>query len=880
MEERGMIDTYKPNMEDLCELIVQFTAEHVEGELDYIGPNKPDAPFFNRMARRIHDGDGIEPMDLVECAERLHKYRLTQLPHIGSLAGYPPNTEWGVVLDALRATGEEAKRIRREYEDKVKATIEFTYGKDKYSPEPQWHAEIIDKPAFVELMKFANDNPDKFPPNWAMNVFTKQIEVAVTKNEALKNKVFQAERYVRKYNYKGYDREDKRIKLTLPVSRDQFFHNTAKEVCGFPDYMWDWDYSCWSLKDSKEAIDKLVRGFNLLKLDMPYNFDALLRLRGESADPIVEDESTYYSATLHKGDVMVKIPYNDSALRVKVKGFGAKWNKDAKSWVIPMSKIALVQEAIEDDCPVLCENISAIPEVHTYTTKKAERVAISDVATLGDDDKRVKEMEARLSEVFPPGHKLYPFQYVGVRFAELAGGRALIGDDMGLGKTMQSLGYVALHPEHHPALIVCPAIVKYNWLNETQKWLGSTYTSGVIDKGSSPVPDTDIVVINYDIMNKKKDELLERGFKTIVCDESHHLKNHKAARTKATLDVAEQCESVLFLSGTPVTNRPKELWTTLTTLRPTEWRGKWYDFTERYCDPHEKHVGGGRYIRDTSGSSNEKELHGVLRDLMIRRLKKEVMKELPDKVRDYVQVNVSDAELRKYKRLSETLWLEAQSGKPGAVLNMLTELRHECGRMKTKFAAKYVTDYVEQTGGPVVVFAHHKDVLREIHDIVREMKKEDGGRFRLRVIIGETPANKRTEIVEHFQEGRVDVLLASTTAANTGITLTRADTVFFVERDWTPAVEEQAEDRVNRIGQDSGTVWAKYLTLRGTIDETFNEVVEGKRAVIKAFLDGGDKQERYHVGEELIKAMVAKGELPAEALEMHMRDKKKPKGYE
>ena len=875
-----MIDTYKPNMEDLHRLIVQFTAEHVEGQLDYIGPNKPDAPFFNRMARRIHDGDGIEPMDLVECAERLHKYRLTQLPLIGSLAGYPPNTDWGVALDVLRAIGEEAKRIQREYRKKAEAmfSVEKTLYEDGF-PWAQWHVKVIDVPEFTKLAQFANDNPDKFPPDWGVNMLLKQQEMARVMNEALKtdaeNRTFQAERYVRKYNYKGYDREDKRIRLTLPVSRDQFFHNTAKEVCGFPDYMWDWDYSCWSLKDTKEAIDKLVRGFNLLKLEIPYNFDALLKLRGESADPIVEDESTYYNATLHKGDVMVKIPYKDSALRKKVKDFGAKWNKDAKSWVIPMSKIALVHEAIEDDYPVLHKNIEAIPEVHTYLKQKAERVAISDVATLGDDDPRVKEMEARLSEVFPPGHKLYPFQYVGVRFAELALGRALIGDDMGLGKTMQALAYVALHPEHHPALVVCPSIVKYNWLNETQKWLGSTYTSGIIDKGSSPVPDTDIVVINYDIVNKKKDELLERGFKTIVCDESHYLKNYKAARTKATLEIVKECESVLFLSGTAATNRPVELWTTLNALRPTEWRGKWYEFTNRYCGAEET-----RFGRDVSGSSNEKELHGVLRELMIRRLKKEVLPELPDKVREYVQVNVSDAELRKYKRLSETLWLEAKSGKPGAVLNMLTELRHECGRMKTKFTAKYVADYVEQTGGPVVVFAHHKDVLREIYDIVREMKKEDGGRFRLRAITGETPAERRTEIVERFQDGAVDMLLASTTAANTGITLTRADTVFFVERDWTPAVEEQAEDRVNRIGQDSGTVWAKYLTLRGTIDETFNEVVEGKRAVIKAFLDGGDKQERYNVGEELIKAMVAKGELPAEAIELHAKDKKKPKGYE
>lgn len=877
-----MIDRrYIPNMQDLHRLIVWFTQVHVENAKDDIGPNKPDAPFFEAMARK----DAIDPVELVECANRLHKYRQTQLPQIGSIAGYPADTDWGMALDVLRGIGEEAKRIQKEYEEKVKATyvLEETLHEEGV-PWPQWQVRIIDVPELSELIKFAEANPDKFPPNWAQHMFQQTVEIAESRNRMSKvrsnNRVIEAERYTRRYYYHG-DREEKRIKITLPV-RDDSFRDKAKAICGFPTFMWDRGEYCLSLKDEQEAIDKLVRGFNDLGLKIPYNFDALLKLRGDAAEP--EDESTYYTAKLHKGDVMVKIPKRDAALRRIVKereyGIGGKWNKENLSWVVPMSKVPLLLERVEDDHPVLCENIRAIPEVHTHTAKRAERVAISDVATLGDDDERVKEMEARLSEVFPPGHKLYPFQYVGVRFAELAGGRALIGDDMGLGKTMQSLGYVALHPEHHPALIVCPAIVKYNWFNETQKWLGSTYTSGVINNGNSPIPDTDIVIINYSIVNKQKDKLLERGFKTIVCDESHYLKNHKAARTKATLEIAEECESVLFLSGTPVTNRPKELWTTLTTLRPTEWRGKWYDFTERYCDPQERHVGRGRYVRDVSGSSNEKELHGVLRELMIRRLKKEVLPELPDKVREYVKVKVSSTKIKEYKRLSETLWREAQTGKPGAVLNMLTELRHECGRMKAKFAADYVTHHVEQAHSPVVVFAHHKDVLVEMYNMIREKKKEDGGRFIVTGITGETPANDRTKIVERFQEGRIDVLLASTTAANTGITLTRADTVFFVERDWTPAVEEQAEDRVNRIGQEKGTVWAKYLTLEGTIDETFNEVVEGKRAVIQAFLDGGDKQERYHVGEELIKAMVAKGELPAEALEIHMRDKKKPRGYE
>ena len=146
-------------------------------------------------------------------------------------------------------------------------------------------------------------------------------------------------------------------------------------------------------------------------------------------------------------------------------------------------------------------------------------------------------------------------------------------------------------------------------------------------------------------------------------------------------------------------------------------------------------------------------------------------------------------------------------------------------------------------------------------------------------ISGSVSAEKRTETVERFQKGELNLLLCSTIAAKEGLTLTAADTVVFVEREWVPMWEEQAEDRVNRIGQDSDTVWANYLSVKGTIDEKFNIVVEEKRKVVKAVLDGGTIDERDGIANALIKSMIEAGDLP-ETFKTAMKkskSKQKPK---
>ena len=174
-------------------------------------------------------------------------------------------------------------------------------------------------------------------------------------------------------------------------------------------------------------------------------------------------------------------------------------------------------------------------------------------------------------------------------------------------------------------------------------------------------------------------------------------------------------------------------------------------------------------------------------------------------------------------------------------------MRHICGQIKVDYAADWIKQYREQTGKPIVVFTHHRDVLKRLAEKFKNV----------RTISGDTPSKSRQEIVDDFQEGHIDVLICNTVAAKEGITLTKADTVVFLEREWTPTDEEQAEDRVYRIGQESQHVHAVYLSCVGTIDEHFDRVVEEKRAVVKAVLDGGNVEQRQGLIKELVKRLKA-----------------------
>ena len=232
-----------------------------------------------------------------------------------------------------------------------------------------------------------------------------------------------------------------------------------------------------------------------------------------------------------------------------------------------------------------------------------------------------------------------------------------------------------------------------------------------------------------------------------------------------------------------------------------------------------------------------------------------MLTELPDKVRQFIPVELTKTERQEYDLTQEEHWQvidsHAARDEPlpkGYMLNMLNELRHICGRIKVPFAVDWIKQYLEQTDKQLVVFTHHRDVLKGIVDGM-------GKNYTVSTISGDVNSNERQLRVEAFQAGDIDVLVCNTMAAKEGITLTAADTVLFLEREWVPTDEEQAEDRVYRIGQESQSVSAVYLSVVNSIDEHFDRVVEAKREVVRAVLDGGDVQERQSLVKELVKRL-------------------------
>ena len=868
-------------------MIRKFVSYGAPVQDDGEGPNKPDWPFFERLAGQ----DELFEWQMQEAAQRFHKYRNTQMARILKETGFEAAAKnVGYFLERMKQQGDAAMEIKKAqqarankmatYQSKVSSSIHK--GKD-YAPLLQQMIDDGIEQAEIDLV-IDRAQLDAAELERVARL-TKTIDIKMVTDEWTNRwgKTMTTERVGLVF---GYDPELQTALKTI-----------LNDTFGFPACKWDGRGSrMWTLKREGAIIQKAI---DIIQDKGYYPSDNLIAL----LDTFDSTEVTQVkkapikdtNVILEKGSTLVmswpflKNPNERNGLLHVVKQTdGRKFRPDDKTWAISIAQAGdLIDRlnAFKSDewnkeyteaisvAGELVDAMRSIEQVNTYMEERAARIAISGAAALTDESV-VAGIKEKFIGLFPDGLELYPFQYVGVQFAELSGGRCLIGDDMGIGKTIQAIAYAAIHPERWPVAVVCPANVKYNWEKEIKTWLPDANVS-VIKKGKDTIPDqVDFLVINYDLIKKQRENLEDYGFDMVIFDESHYLKNKKAQRTQASLAFADTCESVLCLSGTAVTNRPIEFFTTLNLLRPAEFPNR-HVFGVRYCSGSQQYIGYGKHAWSYDGASNTEELHNRTRDFCIRRLKKEVMAELPDKIRTIHQVEPSTAELRAYKETHDA-WMhmyhehKAHNSMPaGFVLNMLTDLRHECGRLKVASTIKWIDEYKEQNPDtPLVVFFHHKDVGVEL---MNELKKN----YSVAGIVGGTPAETRQQYVDMFQEGKLDILCCSTLAAKEGITLTAADTVVFIEREWVPGWEEQAEDRINRIGQEADTVWATYISVNGTIDEKFDRVIEDKRQVVKAVLDGGDIEERQGIAAALIESMVEAGELPEEFKDAFKKSSKK-----
>lgn len=569
-----------------------------------------------------------------------------------------------------------------------------------------------------------------------------------------------------------------------------------------------------------------------------------------------------------------------------------KWNFRAKHWwTDDIEKAILVQEWAIDSAREHIDNAMALREAAVAASWAEDTV--TDFPS-------------------PTGLAYMPFQRAGIEYA-VKRERTLIADPPGLGKTIQAIG-VHNVVNTKRVLIICPASLKRNWKREWERWdihglsvgmsasIQKSKTSDGFTKAWTEHywPDTDVCIVNYDMLESFDDQIkyetitqsngktkkVEREWDLIICDEAHLLKTKTALRTMCIFGgtrKAKRSKGIekrvfgpllskrhLYLTGTPILSKPIELWNLIRACDPKGLGSNWDHYAFTYCDAYCTNNG-----MDTSGASNLQDLNRLLRErFMVRRDKKSVLKELPDKTRELVllpkdkleapvrkeQNRVEDA-LAAYEqevlgidtsnlfryideicdKLTQALaaqdredpdWDAAVKTLNSPEQIMFTEIsaaREEVALAKVGMVVEHIEKLVDSEE-PVICFAYHKSVIAET-----KARFEKKG-YRVGVITGDVHPDKRQDIVDAFQDGELDVIIGNIMAMGVGFTLTRARFVVFAELDWVPALIEQAEDRAWRHGQ-LNAVMVQHLVVDGSIEGRMAIALLEKMGIIKEALD-------------------------------------------
>ena len=427
--------------------------------------------------------------------------------------------------------------------------------------------------------------------------------------------------------------------------------------------------------------------------------------------------------------------------------------------------------------------------------------------------------------------ELFPFQKYSVEY--LVDKRSsLLGDDMGLGKTVQAIALDLERRKKQSELMKDPKtlVITYlgiipAWVKHFQDW-SDLKVIAINNKDRSEFleslefGDHDVYVCHWQAL-RLIDELQHILWFHIIADECHALQNKKSQQTKALKSYKSWYKT--GLSGTPAFDKPDDLWSILNWLYPEHWSSYW-----KYYNEHVLYTEYDGY-RTIIGVNNEEKLQKEMAGFYIRRRKEDVLLDLPEKYRSEIVVELSPKQRRAYEQMRKEMiaWVGEHEDEPVAapvVIAQLTRLQQfattygvidpDDGRMlmsepSTKIDA--VIDIVQSTGGQVVVFSQFAQVIKLLGQKLDTLRISHG------LFIGETKAEERAQIIERFQAGKLRVFAGTIAAGGTGITLTAASTVVFIDRAWSPSNNRQAEDRLHRIGQKNA-VHVIDIIAKDTID--------------------------------------------------------------
>lgn len=433
-------------------------------------------------------------------------------------------------------------------------------------------------------------------------------------------------------------------------------------------------------------------------------------------------------------------------------------------------------------------------------------------------------LEAAEAVLAARGLNLYGFQRGGVKWLASRTG-ALLADEMGLGKTIQTL--VSL-PENMPVLVVAPAVAKGVWARECARWRPDLRVSVLSGRNSFRWPEKgEMVVINYDILPNAFGPCVDGT--TLVADEAHALKNFKAKRTEKFKELSNAVRQnngrTWLLTATPLLNRPPELWAILSAAGlEREVFGTWKTFVECFQGVKDR-WGGWLWGMPSS------DVPARLARAMLRRLRVEVLPDLPVKTWRDLDVEIDASTLKSCDAIVRMLEEDGTS---------IQDIEEKVLRTKLKFsdfstvrealsvakipAMLAIVEDFEEQDEPLIVFSAHRAPI----DILAD-------REGWAVITGDTKPEERTRIEERFQRGELRGVGATIDAGGVAITLTRASHALFVDRDWTPALNSQAEDRICRIGQTRGCVITNLVATH-KLDKRVTELLTIKTALATATL--------------------------------------------
>ncbi len=506
-----------------------------------------------------------------------------------------------------------------------------------------------------------------------------------------------------------------------------------------------------------------------------------------------------------------------------------------------------------------------------------------DVSMLVDDQARADEVLNSGEKPFPynlPKRKLLDHQRRAIQAAGHMGWRVLLTDDMGLGKTTEALGMVQ-HSHAYSALIICPKGLRQNWADEIRSCFGDEPLVAIIDgyKPATRLKRLDnaldqlkagrqvFAIAHYNMFPRAADMLLlafrqfiERA-DAIVCDESHAIKNRTAQTTKAIKELVDKADPQVRIvaTGTPVRNQVDDLYSQIELLHPGTWIS-YADFERRYLQlaTFDVNLPNGRTkkVRRTVGSKNLNELNNIVKTVQIRRKKTEVL-HLPEMMESFPRLEMDDATKFWYKNLRERAIIALSEIEPTLTIfdpkvSSAMEQAVRCAQVcqgyiggleedhadiatmidvlecipkreqdlaipessKIQWVLEHVQEVVKQ-GNQAVIFGNYNSPLFWImHQL--EVSNVDA-----RMIHGGVDSTARHEAVRSFQAGEVRVLCSQVAIAE-GWTATAAQDAFFIGRNWSPAVNEQASARLHRIGQ-TGMVNIYTPIMAGTIEEKIHD---------------------------------------------------------